>query len=328
MWGHPAPCRCGICLTLRRVCRHIADFSGAPGYVTFAADRLRSLAGELCDFSDNLVVRGAAPPLTHLPARESGVRETGPPPEVRSREAGDHIEEKSEESRQDQGQGREKALTSSEAGRTREEEEEGRSCSRTPPPHPRRDVPPEEARKSLAAKKKSSPPPSEYHSPRDHPRVAKREDESGDQGEAELEETPGLREVHPSSPVPREEAEVRSGEKKRRHRSRSRRRRQRHSVSRDRRSSSRPRATASRPSPPRPSSPPRPKTPPRPPPHWKGPVTIRPNNPLLRRPPAPPPDRDRYGTNKGVKKTERQSDFKEFLEAKRYLKDKERKGGR
>lgn len=52
MWGHPTACRCGVCLTLHRVCCHISDFSREPGYINFAAERLRVLAGELCDFID------------------------------------------------------------------------------------------------------------------------------------------------------------------------------------------------------------------------------------------------------------------------------------
>ena len=53
MWGHSTGCRCGVCLTLQRVCRHIRDYSGEPGYIDFAADRLRVLAGEVSDFIDS-----------------------------------------------------------------------------------------------------------------------------------------------------------------------------------------------------------------------------------------------------------------------------------
>ena len=213
-----------------------------------------------------------------------------------------------------------------EASRGRNPERDRRIRSRSPrgereepPPvrHKRRDVPPEEARRTLSAKSRSLPP-----SPGDHPSEegqgsVKREEESGDRDDPAASDTPGVREIASGSPLPDEAEEARPEEEKKKRR---RRRRRRESKSEGRRSSSTPRAAASRP------SPPRPKTPPRPPPHWKGPVTIRPNNPLLRRPPPPPPDRDRQGTNKGVKKTERQLDFKEFLEVKKYLRDKERKG--
>ena len=36
MWGHSTGCRCGVCLTLQRVCRRIRDYSGEPGYIDFA----------------------------------------------------------------------------------------------------------------------------------------------------------------------------------------------------------------------------------------------------------------------------------------------------
>ena len=75
MWGHVAACRCGVCSTLKRVCRHIADFSPKPGYVPFAADRLRVLAGELCDWGDSFYASGAAPPEAIKPPQEEPERE-------------------------------------------------------------------------------------------------------------------------------------------------------------------------------------------------------------------------------------------------------------
>lgn len=87
MWGHSPACRCGVCLTLHRLCAHIADFTREPGYIAFASDRLRVAAGELCDFIDSRrrdQGAGAASPATGLlpgtGARESqGVQGQGGP---------------------------------------------------------------------------------------------------------------------------------------------------------------------------------------------------------------------------------------------------------
>ena len=75
MWGHTPPCRCGVCSTLKRICRHIADFSPKPGYVPFAADRLRVLAGELCDWGDSYCAGGAAPAPAQPPPQAGPGRE-------------------------------------------------------------------------------------------------------------------------------------------------------------------------------------------------------------------------------------------------------------
>ena len=75
MWGHVQHCRCGVCSTLKRICRHIADYSPKPGYVPFAADRLTVLAGELCDWGDSFHASGAAPPEANRPPQRVSERE-------------------------------------------------------------------------------------------------------------------------------------------------------------------------------------------------------------------------------------------------------------
>ena len=64
-----------MCTTLRRVCHHIRDFSPKPGYVPFAADRLRVLAGELCDWGDSYYAAGAAPPAARVSPQVEPERE-------------------------------------------------------------------------------------------------------------------------------------------------------------------------------------------------------------------------------------------------------------
>lgn len=64
-----------MCSTLRRVCRHIADFSPRPGYVPFAADRLGVLAGELCDGGDSYLASGSAQPAARGPPQPYAERE-------------------------------------------------------------------------------------------------------------------------------------------------------------------------------------------------------------------------------------------------------------
>ena len=49
MWGHTRECGCGICACFPRVFALVALVNPSPGYVPWAADRLRLLEADLRD---------------------------------------------------------------------------------------------------------------------------------------------------------------------------------------------------------------------------------------------------------------------------------------
>ena len=116
MWGHTPHCRCGVCSTLRRVCHHIADFSPKPGYIPFAADRLRVLAGELCDWGDSYFASGAAHPGAVVAPQAGPGREedrskkdpADPPTERKEQASGGIASGKGEEVKERKGTRRER----------------------------------------------------------------------------------------------------------------------------------------------------------------------------------------------------------------------------
>jgi len=78
MWGHTPDCGCGICACLPRVFALIALGNPSPGYVPWAADRLRLLEADL---RDELQRRGARSELTHPePAQEPAKEVKTEPP--------------------------------------------------------------------------------------------------------------------------------------------------------------------------------------------------------------------------------------------------------
>lgn len=78
MWGHPQGCGCGLCSSLQRLHRLVAERTHLPGFVLFGTLRLRNLLGELEDWADHHPAReapaqpprgqGARAPAERLPA--------------------------------------------------------------------------------------------------------------------------------------------------------------------------------------------------------------------------------------------------------------------
>lgn len=86
MWGHTRECGCGICACFPRVFALVALGNPSPGYVPWAADRLRLLEADL---RDELQRRGAPAVLTqaNTPLREPEGPATTPAPSAATGEA-------------------------------------------------------------------------------------------------------------------------------------------------------------------------------------------------------------------------------------------------
>ena len=304
MWGHAAPCRCGVCLTLQRICHHIGDFTREPGYLDFAAERLRALAGELCDFIDSrrrdTNPRAASRGSDLLTS--GGARESGGDPGQQDPEPGHQGRE---------GAAKEEQVESVKSG-AREVKSEDSECA------------PAEERGVSQAKSEATSHPST--APKKKAKGEEREPLPRRDSRKRTKEEPAQSEREDEEPgTPHSEQKKK---RRRRTRSRSPRRRGRsHSEEKGERSHhhSNPggRSSASKPEP-RPSQ--RPESDP--------PAKLRPRSPS-----HPPPGRGRGQgwsaaprrdyrqeewkpqdwKNKGVKKTETQRYFKEFLAQKRGL---------
>ena len=76
MWGHAAPCACGLCTAFPRLFALVAAGSNAPGFVPWAADKVRLLEAEV---RDELQRRGAPASLFQggVPAPAAGEPSAG-----------------------------------------------------------------------------------------------------------------------------------------------------------------------------------------------------------------------------------------------------------
>ena len=330
MWGHTPLCRCGVCSTLKRICRHIADFSPKPGYVPFAADRLRCLAGELCDWGDSYCAGGAAPAPAQPPPQ------AGPGREVNEAVEKEAVHAKGEDSKASAAKGETAKAPKKEKEKAHRERRESRhrrerrDRSEVPPKHEVSEdsaFNSEEAALRTTAPKAACGVKAEVKEPVEEEEVEEFEKEDSEAAVPEGERTEENEREREEDLSPRSDS-ARDKKRSRRTRSRSRKRRRRQEES-DRRqrgdsredereeleraregqsSSAHPEVQ------PRPSRRPsrsiqrKPRSPDYPPPSkgrgrgrgWKG------------YPPADRGPRPEW-TNKGVKKVGRQLEFKEFL---------------
>ena len=313
MWGHTPHCRCGVCSTLRRVCHHIADFSPKPGYIPFAADRLRVLAGELCDWGDSYFASGGAHPGAVAPPQAGPGREedksrkdpADPTTERREQASGGIASGKGVETKESKGTRRER-----DSGADREKTEKETVDVKEEPSEDSAFNSEEKNLRTTASKSFARPAP-----------LGKRVEKGREASAQEISEEEVATEPET------EEVSVRDKKRSRRTRSRSRRRRRKEDSDRGRvERSPEPyqeeveRARDGHSSSAHPEAHPRP--------------TRRPSTSLPRRPRSPnyPPPAKGKGrgrgwhgypprqewTNKGVKKVGRQLEFKEYLAYKKY----------
>ena len=328
MWGHPPHCRCGVCSTLRRVCHHISDFSPKPGYIPFAADRLRVLAGELCDWGDSYYASGAAQPGAVAPpqagpegGREEQKDQADPTTEKREQASGGIARGKGVETKENKGTRRER-----DSGAHREKAVKETVDVKEEPSEDSAFNSEEKNLRTTASKSFARPAPLGKRVEKVGGASAQEISEEEVATEPETEEVVGS-ERERKRPISPRSPSVRDKKRSRRTRSRSRRRRRKEDSDRGRVERSPDpyqeevdRAREGHSSSAHPEAHPRP--------------TRRPSTSLPRRPRSPnyPPPAKGKGrgrgwhgypprqewTNKGVKKVGRQLEFKEYLAYKKY----------